>query len=132
MSQKLLNKILVVEDENDIRTILKFTLERLGHFTVLYCSSGIEALESAEIFSPDLILLDVMMPGMDGIETLKELRNKLPLRYTPVIFMTAKTQADEIANYKKLGAIDVITKPFDPTLLVERLWAIWKEKINEQ
>src|SRR5437868_4642739 len=102
MSDRKLTKILLVEDEEDIRTIASISLEDIGHFTVKYCASGMEALEVAEIFAPDLILLDVMMPGMDGIETMKRLRLLPSLKETPVIFLTAKVQASEISKYFKM------------------------------
>lgn len=114
------NKILYVEDEADIRTIAEIALRDIGGFTLNSCSSGAQALESVAEFNPDLILLDVMMPGMGGPETLEELRKLNATASTPVIFMTAKVQPQEIEYYKSLGAVDVISKPFNPlTLAVE-------------
>ncbi|MFN7086278.1 MAG: response regulator [Burkholderiales bacterium] len=110
-------KILYVEDEPDIRTIARIALETVGGFNVRLCSSGPEALEAVAEFSPDCILLDVMMPGMDGPTVLKELRRMPHCATTPVIFMTAKVQHSEVAQYKALGALDVIPKPFDPMTL---------------
>lgn len=127
MTQKELNKILLVEDEEDIRTIARIALEKIGKFTVSYCVSGSEALEKVPDFLPDLILLDVMMPGLDGIATFKALRQIPELKETPIIFMTAKVQASEIADYFKLGALDVITKPFSPITLADNLRTIWKK-----
>ncbi|OGO93863.1 MAG: hypothetical protein A3F41_01490 [Coxiella sp. RIFCSPHIGHO2_12_FULL_44_14] len=120
-----LNKILLVEDEADIQAIVKIALEDIGHLTVKCCSSGQEALQQAETFLPDLILLDVMMPVMDGITTFRALRKRPVLENTPIIFMTAKSQASEIAEYRKMGALDVITKPFDPTILADHLRILW-------
>lgn len=122
-----LKKILYVEDEPDIRSIAQIALEDIGGFLVKFCSSGKEALEQAEAFAPDLLLLDVMMPGMDGPTTLQELRKKPALANTPAIFMTAKAQAVEIAEYLKMGVLDVIVKPFDPMLLAETLRNCWKK-----
>ena len=120
-----LEKILHVEDDADIQTITRMTLETIGGFTVKSCSSGQEALDVAPEFSPDLILLDVMMPGMDGPTTLHELRKLPEIVATPVIFMTAKAQVHEVEGFKALGASDVITKPFDPMTLCDQLKEIW-------
>lgn len=120
-----LKRILYVEDEPDIQAVAKLALEAIGGFEVKICSSGKEALESAVAYSPDLILLDVMMPGMDGPATLKALRGLPELAHTPVIFMTAKVQPQEIMEYKKLGALDVIPKPFDPMTLADNVKKIW-------
>lgn len=123
-----LQKILMVEDEPDIQTVAKLALETVGGFTVNLCSSGQEALEKAVGFSPDLVLLDVMMPSMDGPTTLSELRKITELARTPVIFMTAKVQPQEVASYKALGAIDVIAKPFDPMSLASKVQEIWEHR----
>jgi CheY-like chemotaxis protein len=120
-----LKKILLIEDEPDIREIARIALEDIGHFTVKYCSSGEEALRNAGKFSPDLILLDMMMPGMNGITTLSELRKKPSTQNIPVIFMTAINQASESIEYKNAGALDVINKPFDPMRLASMLQSIW-------
>jgi two-component system OmpR family response regulator len=127
MSAQTLNRILHVGDESDIQEIAKVSLEAVGGFTVETCSSGREALGRAEQFAPDFLLLDVMMPDMDGPTTLGELRKLAGLELTPTVFMTAKVQAHEIERFKELGAIDVITKPFDPMTLAEQVRAIWDE-----
>jgi two-component system, OmpR family, response regulator len=124
MSQPL-NKILYVEDEADIRTIAQLALEVVGGFTLEICSNGDDAVRVGPVFHPDLILLDVMMPGMDGPGTLAALRRHTSLQNTPVIFMTAKVQPKEIQGYKELGALDVIAKPFDPMTLAEQVRSIW-------
>lgn len=120
-----LQKILLVEDDTDIQSVGQLALEVVGGFTVHVCGSGQEALESVDSFAPDLILLDVMMPGMDGSTTFGELRAKPSSAHTPVVFMTAKVQAHEISHYKHLGALDVISKPFDPMTLSETILGIW-------
>ena len=126
MSTKNLSRILLVEDESDIQAVAQLALEAVGGFTVKICCSGNEALQEAPIFEPDLILLDVMMPVMDGPSTLKVLR-QLPLTAeTPVIFMTAKVQPQERRFYEELGAIGVIPKPFDPITLSSTIQTIWK------
>lgn len=120
-----LNKILHVEDEPDIQEIARLALETIGGFTVETCSSGQEALEGVSAFRPDLILLDVMMSGMDGPTTLGELRKLPETAKTPIIFMTAKVQSGEIDQFKGMGAIDVIAKPFDPTTLSDQIREIF-------
>lgn len=125
-----LKKILYVEDEDDISEIAKISLEDIGGFQVKYCASGKEALTVAEAFQPDLILLDVMMPGLDGPSTLKELRKISSLEHTPTIFMTAKIQPSEVEHYKSIGAIDVISKPFDPMTLASAIKSSWEKHMN--
>lgn len=122
-----LRRILYVEDEPDIQAVAKLALEMVGGFTVKLCSSGEEALREAAAFAPDMILLDVMMPGMDGPNTLRALREQAALAAVPVAFMTAKVQPQEVALYKSLGARDVIAKPFDPMTLADQVRAIWEK-----
>ena len=125
MVDRPLRRILHVEDEADIRTIAKLTLEAIGGFEVQSCESGPDAIASAAAFKPDLLLLDVMMPGMDGPMTLAELRKLPGTAHTPAVFMTAKAQPHEIAKFRELGAVDVVTKPFDPQTLCDHLTTIW-------
>ena len=117
-------RILYVEDEPDIRAIAQMALEAVGGFTVIACASGAEALAAAPEARADLLLLDVMMPGMDGPATLAALRQLPATAATPVIFMTAKVQPAERAQHLALGALDVIAKPFDPMALSEQILAI--------
>lgn len=121
-----LQRILYVEDEPDIQAVAKLALEMVGGFSVKICSSGEEALKEAAAFAPDMILLDVMMPGMDGPTTLAALRRQPELAAVPVAFMTAKIQPTEVSQYKSLGALDVIAKPFDPMGLAAQVRAIWE------
>ncbi len=121
MAATVPNKILYVEDEPDIQTIARIALENIGGFSVRICSSGPEALAAVTDFKPDCILLDVMMPGMDGPTVLKALRQIPGCEAIPVIFMTAKVQSSEVAQYKALGALDVIPKPFDPMTLAAKI-----------
>ncbi len=122
---RTLEKILLVEDDPDIQSVGRLSLEAVGGFTVEVCSSGKEALQVAPNYLPDLILLDVMMPGMDGLTTYAALRENPALRATPVIFMTAKVQSHEVAHYQELGALGVISKPFDPMSLADEIRALW-------
>ncbi len=123
---KELKRILFVEDEASIRTIAVTVLEAVGGYAVIACASGKQALDAAPGANADLILLDVMMPEMDGPATLKALRDIPQTAHTPAIFMTAKVQAGEIAHYKSLGALDVIAKPFDPMTLSAQIVEIWR------
>jgi CheY-like chemotaxis protein len=123
-----LKRILYVEDDADIRAIATMALEAVGGFTVLACASGDEALAIAPTASADLLLLDVMMPGMDGPTTLHRLRDLAATASTPVIFMTAKVQPAEVAQYRALGALDVIAKPFDPMQVSAEITRIWNSQ----
>lgn len=118
---KDINKILYIEDELDIQAITKIALCDIGGFTLEICSSGKEAIQKISSFNPDLILIDVMMPEMDGPETLIQLKKIKGMESIPVIFMTAKVQTQEIEYYKSLGAINVISKPFDPMNLAQQI-----------
>jgi CheY-like chemotaxis protein len=122
---KPLERILYVEDEADIRMVAKMALEGVGGFSVVACPGGNEAIAAAPSADADLMLLDVMMPGMDGPTTLAALRKIAATAATPVIFMTAKVQAAEVAQYKALGALDVIAKPFDPMQVSAEIQRIW-------
>lgn len=123
-----LQNILYVEDEPDIQAVAKLALEMVGGFMVKTCSSGEQALLEAEAFMPDMVLLDVMMPGMDGPSTLKALRERSLLAQVPVAFMTAKVQPPEVVHYKALGALDVITKLFDPMTLAAQVRAVREKR----
>ncbi|MET1079828.1 MAG: response regulator [Pseudomonas sp.] len=120
-----LRRILHVEDDHSIQAVAKVALEAVGGFQVLSCSSGQEALDRVLGFAPDFILLDVMMPGMDGPQTLSKLAGLVDISQVPVAFMTAKVQPAEIAHYRGLGARDVILKPFDPMQLAAQVRQIW-------
>lgn len=117
-------RILHVEDDADIREIAMLSLETLGGFTVMQCGSGREALEKAPGFAPDLFLLDVMMPGMTGPDTLKALRLIEAMADIPAIFMTSINMAQGSAEEIKALAIGVIPKPFDPVTLADQIRAI--------
>jgi two-component system OmpR family response regulator len=93
---------------------------------VLACGSGADALARFAEFAPDLVLLDVMMPGMDGPATLEALRRLPAGGGVPVVFMTARVQAHEILQYREMGAVDVIAKPFDPMTLAETVQTLWR------
>jgi DNA-binding response OmpR family regulator len=117
-------RILLVEDDDSIRTIAVMSLEELGGHQVLAFASGEDALSRAAPFAPELLVLDVSMPGMDGPQTLAALRRQDELRNVPAVFLTAHTNARQVAELRKLGAVDVIAKPFDPLHLCDRIMAV--------
>ena len=121
--------VLHVDDEDDIRTIALIALETVGGLTVEQCDSGEAALERVEQLNPDLFLLDVMMPGISGIETLERLRAIPQFSSTPAIFMTAKVQKSDVEELLACGALEVIKKPFDPMTLAAEVIAIWRQAI---
>jgi CheY-like chemotaxis protein len=121
-----LTRITYVEDEPDIRAITQITLEAIGGFTLNVCASGQEAVAAVSAFRPDMILLDIMMPGMDGVQTYHCLRAMPDMMDVPIVFLTAKAQRHELNGYEALGAAAVISKPFDPITLPDQLRSIWE------
>lgn len=110
-------KLLIIDDEKSIRQILEIALE--DQWTVYSAGSGTEGIALASEICPDLILLDRMMPGLDGLSTLKELRAKAETAKIPVIFLTAKVQAQDMADYNDKDVLGVLSKPFDPITITE-------------
>ena len=110
-------RILIVDDEDDIREVAQVSLELLGHYEVLTASCGRDGVDSARTDQPDAILLDVMMPDLDGPATLAALRADPATRDIPVLFLTAKTQTAEQSRLAELGVAGILTKPFDPLKL---------------
>lgn len=124
----VLNKVLYVEDDPDIREIATLALEDVGGLTLKTCESGERALQEVDGFKPQIILLDVMMPNMDGPETLTAMRERgLVDDSVLILLMTAKVHPEEVARYKALGASHVISKPFDPMTLADDVRAFWDE-----
>ncbi len=121
-----LEKVLLVEDNSDIRTIVKVALRKLGGLEVCACESGAQALAAMTDFGPQLVLLDVMMPDMDGPTVLRRMRERPETAGIAVIFLTAKTTTQEIQALRSLGALDVIAKPFDPISLHQNVKRIWE------
>lgn len=122
-----LTHIMHVEDDPSIQQVAKIALEVVGGFSVHTCSSGQQAIADYATVAPQLILLDVMMPGMDGPTTLAQLQQQFDLSKVPAVFMTAKVQSNEVASYKNLGAADVVVKPFDPMTLSDQIRQIWAD-----
>lgn len=119
------DRIMVVDDDPDIVSIAMIALETMGGFTVEACSSGQEAVNRVAAFQPDLILLDAMMPEMSGPETYQALQAQCGELTPPVVFFTGRVQPDDITMFRKLGALDVLEKPFDPMSLAGKVRDIW-------
>ena len=125
MSSDKSKKILVVDDEVDILELLKYNLKKEG-YTVKTVTNGIDAIETAKNFFPDLVLLDIMMPNQDGVETCRQLRELSELENTFIIFLTARSEEySEVAAFD-IGADDYITKPIKPRALMSRIGAIFR------
>ncbi len=117
-------KILHVEDDESIREIVDLALEMAGGFEVVQCDSGEAALARANDYIPDVLLLDMMMPGLTGRQTLELLRERPEFAEIPAIFMTARAQPNEMDELRQIGAVDVISKPFDPITLGDQIKAV--------
>jgi CheY-like chemotaxis protein len=117
-------KVLIIDDEEDTRSIASMSLSIIGGLEVLEAENGQEGIAVAEKERPDVILLDMMMPIMDGCETLQALHKNADTSHIPVIFLTAKALTGEIERLKRMGAAGVLTKPFDPTVLASQVRSI--------
>jgi len=125
MPSQPLRRICCVEDDDDIRRIMRLSLERIGKMTVDLVADPALAIDSMIAFRPDLVMLDWMMPGMDGPALLRKMREVPETRALPVVFITAKASQRELAELRGLGAAGTISKPFAPKDLPEQLRAIW-------
>lgn len=114
-------KIMIVDDDEDIRLVGELAARRIGKWDVVVAATGEEAVERARSEQPDVILLDVMMPRLDGPTTLAMLREEPDTARIPVIFLTAKVQKHEVERYMALGATGVIVKPFDVLALPDQI-----------
>lgn len=130
MPLKELKKILYAEDEPDIQTVTQLALIDIGGLDVKTCNNGQEVIDTIKDFAPDLVLLDVMMPIMDGPTALTQLNEMDALDGIPVIFMTAKAQKHEIDEYLNMGATDIIAKPFDPMTLAATIKEIYAKTLT--
>jgi len=131
-----LKKIIYIDDQMDILLVAEYALTQFGKYDVLVCESGTEALAKIMAYNPDLILLDVMMPGLDGPETLSKIREIELFKTTPTIFITAKIFPNEVADLFAcdVNIIDVIPKPFDPIKIstdIQSSWDTWFSKGNK-
>lgn len=124
---KQLKKIIYAEDEKDIQTIVQMVIDSISNYEIKFCDNGVELLEQYEEYAPDLIMLDVMMPELDGISTFNELKKLDKAKDIPVILITAKAQTHEVEEYLQQGLIGVITKPFDPMTICDTIQNIWEK-----
>jgi len=115
--------ILVVDDEQDLLDLIEYNLKKEG-FKVLKAENGVEAIKTAKEFNPDLVLLDIMMPKMDGLEVCRNMRSDAELRHIPIIFLTARGDEKTEVDGLDLGADDYITKPISTTKLISRIKAV--------
>ena len=125
MPAQPLNRICYVEDDEDIQRIVRMSLERVGKMTVEVVSDPMVAIDRMIAFSPDLVMLDWMMPGMDGPTLFRKMREVPATRNLPVVFITAKASQKELDELRALGAVGTISKPFSPKDLPDQLRAIW-------
>jgi two-component system, OmpR family, response regulator len=123
MAAPPLRRIALVDDQREIRSVVQLALGKIGRFDLRAFESGANALAEVPAFLPDLLLLDMNMPGLDGLATLAGLRER-GVR-APVIFFTSKVAADDIARYQAAGALGAIAKPFDPLKLAAQIRALW-------
>ena len=122
-----LTRVLVVEDDADIQKVVRMSLKMRGVGEVVVVDSGTECLERLSSFTPDVILLDVMMPHVDGYETCRRLKENPATRAIPVVFLTARVQKADRERGMKLGAAGYLTKPFDPMALHDQILALVTE-----
>ncbi len=122
-----IEKVMIVDDDDDIRVVTELAARRVGNWEVVSTASGLEALDLARSERPDVILLDAMMPELDGPATMARLREAPETAAIPVIFLTAKVQQHEIEGYLAQGAAGVICKPFDATCLPDEIRGILRD-----
>ena len=125
MPNSPLNKICYVEDDEDIQRIVRMSLERVGKMTVEIVTDPLQAIGVITAFKPDLVMLDWMMPGMDGPTLFRKMKDDPQVSALPVVFITAKAQSRDMAELMALGAAGTISKPFSPKDLPDQLRAIW-------
>jgi CheY-like chemotaxis protein len=123
-----LRRVLVVDDAPDICLLARMALERVGGLEVMVCNSGEAALDAALAFQPDLVLLDVMMPGWDGPQTLAAFRARADLAHLRCVFFTARQDPWEMERLAAFDPLGVIGKPFDPMKLADELRALWRSR----
>jgi CheY-like chemotaxis protein len=126
MPAQPLQRVCYVEDDEDIRKIVRMSLERIGKLTVEVIGDPMVAIEAMKAFKPELVMLDWMMPGMDGPTLYRKMREEPEVRDLPVVFITAKASEKELNELHALGAAGTISKPFSPKDLPTQLRAIWE------
>jgi len=127
MPERALNRICYVEDDEDIQRIVRMSLERIGKMTVEVVSDPTKAIDAIKAFKPDMVMLDWMMPAMDGPTLFRHMRKNPDTAALPVVFITAKAAQRDLDELMALGAVGTISKPFSPKDLPDQLRAIWKK-----
>ncbi len=125
MPAEQLNRICYVEDDEDIQRIVRMSLERIGKMTVEVIGDPLKAIDAITAFKPQLVMLDWMMPGMDGPTLFRKMKEVPATASLPVVFITARAAQKELDELKQLGAAGTVSKPFTPKHLPEQLRAIW-------
>ncbi len=125
MPDRPLNRICYVEDDEDIQRIVRMSLERVGKMTVEVVGDPTKAIEAMTEFHPDLVMLDWMMPAMDGPALFRQMKLRPETKALPVVFITAKAAHRDLEELMKMGAAGTISKPFNPKDLPDQLRAIW-------
>jgi len=127
MPDKTLNTLLYIDDDAHLRAMVKMALENISKYTVKLCASGAEALALLQHFTSDMILLDVIMPEMDGLETLKRIQKLETCKNTPVIFITGRSTPELVNIFKQAGVSGIITKPFNSLQFPIHLQTLWNQ-----
>ena len=127
MPERPLNRVCYVEDDEDIQRIVRMSLERVGKMTVEVVGDPTMAIEAMTAFKPDLVMLDWMMPKMDGPAVFRQMKLRPETRSLPVVFITAKAAQRDLDELAKMGAAGTISKPFSPKDLPDQLREIWKK-----
>jgi len=126
MPAEPLNRVCYVEDDEDIQRIVRMSLERIGKMSVELVTDPLVAIDAIKAFKPELVMLDWMMPGMDGPTLYRKMKEDPGVRDLPVVFITAKASQKELDELRALGAAGTISKPFSPKELPVLLREIWK------
>ncbi|HKI63192.1 MAG TPA: response regulator [Burkholderiales bacterium] len=125
MTTKSLERVCYVEDDEDIQRIVRMSLERIGKMKVEIVGDPMVAIDAIVGFKPDLVMLDWMMPGMDGPTLFRRMQENPQTKDLPVVFITAKSTPTELDELRSLGALGAISKPFSPKELPQQLQALW-------
>jgi len=127
MPDRPLNRVCYVEDDEDIQRIVRMSLERIGKMTVEVVGDPTKAIDAMKVFKPDLVMLDWMMPAMDGPTLFRQMKTRPETSSLPVVFITAKAAQRDLDELTSLGAAGTISKPFSPKDLPDQLRAIWSK-----
>jgi two-component system OmpR family response regulator len=127
MPDRPLNRVCYVEDDEDIQRIVRMSLERIGKMTVEVVGDPTKAIDAMKIFKPDLVMLDWMMPAIDGPTLFRQMKARPETSSLPVVFITAKAAQRDLDELTSLGAAGTISKPFSPKDLPDQLRAIWSK-----